>query len=258
MIRAEKRQPIRVSLIALILISLVCAAFGAISALFIRNRYIASATIGRLAKYAPESGASEDLDELRQVIAEHEAEIEACVNVSAAAGMYWKVLATRLLDRGLYSQALMALEKAIGYYPADASLQYSVGLAASYIAKGSQDFDLSGANLRRDEYLALAESAHSRAIKLETNYARPLYALGVLYVFEMNRPSEAIPILERYLELRRNDADALFLLAAAHYINGEETEAVALYDAIIETSQDPKRRAEAEANKQAIMEANRE
>ena len=60
-----------------------------------------------------------------------------------------------------------------------------------------------------------------------------MYALAALLVFEMNRPREAAPLLENFLEIERSDINARFLLARVYLEAGMKGEALNLYDEII-------------------------
>jgi tetratricopeptide (TPR) repeat protein len=123
------------------------------------------------------------------------------------------------------------------------------------MAASSLDFPgASGASgAERDRYFALAESAYLRAIYLDSSYAKPRYGLGILYIFELDRPADAIPHLSRYLELMSSDIDAMFALARAYYMTGDNNAAIELYDRILSRTKDQNRKAEAQNNKEFVM-----
>ncbi|MDR3167781.1 MAG: tetratricopeptide repeat protein [Treponema sp.] len=196
-------------------------------------------------------GTPESIEGLRSAITVYEAQIDQHVKDAAQAGVYWKILATRLQDRGLHNEALNALERSIYYTPEDPAACYLTGVSAAIVAKSSLNF--SGENTAKDTYFALAESAYLRAIELDEAYARPRYGLSVLYLFELNRPEEAVPHLLRYLEIETRDVDAMFLLARAYYMTGRYEEALSLYDRIITLTRDEVKRAEAGKNKETVL-----
>ncbi len=214
-----------------------------------------SALARRIAEYSPGGSPPETMEGLRSAIAAYEAKVQTTSDAAAQAGIYWKILAVRYIDRSMYGEALEALKSAVEYFPEDATLHYLTGLSAAVLGKSSHDYAATGRNRERERLFALAEEAHKRAIELDPRYARPLYALGVLYVFELNRPADAIPYLERYLTLRSKDADGMFVLARAYYMVGRNDDAVKLYDRIISVTQDEKKKAEADANKKTVLEA---
>ena len=192
------------------------------------------------------------IEGLRSAIAYYEKRIEQNVQDVAKTGIYWKLLAVRLQDRGLHGEALEALENAIYYNPVDPTLHYSIGLSAGIMAKSVHALPGSGSG-DKAKYFALAEEAYRRAIELDGRYLRPRYGLAVLYVFELSRPGEAIPHLQRCLEISRNDVDVMFVLARAYYMTESFREAVDLYDRIITITKDEQKRIDARNNRQIIM-----
>jgi tetratricopeptide (TPR) repeat protein len=209
----------------------------------------------RIAELSPRGGPPETIEGLRTAIAAYEDQIELNVKEGAQTGVYWKILATRLADRSMHRDALAALDKALSYNAEDPTLFYLTGLSAAIVAASSLDFPgNSGApGAERDKYFALAESAYLRAINLDSAYAKPRYGLGILYIFELDRPADAIPHLTRYLELMPTDFDAMFALARAYYITGDGNSAIELYDRIISRTKDQNRKAEAQNNKEIIL-----
>lgn len=236
-------------LFAIVLLLVAALAFGAV---FLYRDYVQGRFAARVAEMGPGGTPPETIEALKSAIKTYEDRIERHVNDAAQAGVYWKILAIRLMDRQLYTEALEALEEAIRYMPEDASLHYQYGVAASIVAKSSYDtLDRTGVQSR---LFSAAENAHLRAISLDKLYARPRYALAVLYVFELDRPEDAITYLLDYLQLRNNDIDARFVLARAYYMTGSYQNALDLYDEIIATTQIREKKAEAEKNKETILE----
>lgn len=205
----------------------------------------------RIAEISERGGPPETIEGLRNALALYEKRIEAHVQDAAQTGVYWKILAVRLQDRGLHQEALEALEQAMNYNAEDPALRYLAGISAVRVAKGTLDMTSAG---QRDRYYALSESAFRTAIELDGAYSRPRYALGVLYTFDLNRPEEAVPHLIRFLELSANDVDGMFVLARAYYMTSRYREALELYDRILVITKDPDKKKEAERNKQHIME----
>jgi tetratricopeptide (TPR) repeat protein len=216
-----------------------------------RDRNSLAASIAEL---SPRGAPPETLEGLRQAIRLYEADLDRYEKTVAQTGVYWKILASRLQDRGMHGEALEALERGIYYNPEDPALHYMTGLSAGVMAKSSLNFQGTRENAEQARYYALSEAGYLRAISLDERYARPRYGLGVLYVFELNRPGEAVVHLERYLETQTRDVDAMFVLARAYYMVGRNREAMELYDRIMPLTKDPLKRAEAENNRQFILE----
>jgi tetratricopeptide (TPR) repeat protein len=174
------------------------------------------------------------------------------VKDAAQTGVYWKILAYRLQDKGLHGEALDALERAISYTPTDPALHNMVGVSAGIMAKSALNFEGTRGNLGRDNYFTLAEEGYLRAISLDERYVRPMYGLAVLYTFELGRPQEAIPYLLRCLNISP-DADTMFVLARSYYMIEAYQEAVAVYDRLIDFTKDPVKRNEAQINRQIVL-----
>jgi tetratricopeptide (TPR) repeat protein len=207
----------------------------------------------RIAELSPRGGPPETIEGLRKAIALYEDQIERNVREGAQTGVYWKILATRLAERGMHRDALAAFERALQYNAEDPTLYYLTGVSAGIVAKSALGFAAAD-SAEKTRFFTLSESAYLRAVELDNDYPKPRYGLGVLYTFELERPADAIPHLERYLQIIASDVQAMFVLAAACYMTGRYGEAVDLYDRIIARSKDPKVRAEAQYNKDLIRE----
>ena len=190
--------------------------------------------------------------ELRASIAANERRIERHVQMAARNANYWKLLSVRLQQRGLHGEALEALERAIFYAPEDPMLHYYTGISAGTLAKSFHLFP-GRDNTERNRLFYLSESSFLRAIELDPNYLRPRYSLGVLYVFDLDRPEDAVPHLLRYLEISRNDIDTMFVLARAFFMQRMFQDALDLYDRIIILTGDEQKRIDARNNRQIVM-----
>jgi len=192
--------------------------------------------------------------ELTSAISKYQNRIEDILNADIKIGLWYKILATRYLDTKMYGKALETFRKAIDYYPTNQNLYYYVGMCAGYMAKSALDYDATGSSAERDRYLALSESAYLRALELEPRYVRALYGISVLYVFELKSPAKAIPYLELIMDIEKQDVDAMFILARAYYQTGAYDSAAAMYDKIIISTPEEKRKKEAETNKAKVLE----
>jgi tetratricopeptide (TPR) repeat protein len=220
-----------------------------------KSRYVLAR---RIAELSPRGGTPVTIDGLRKAIAIYEEALEEHVRVAAQTGAYWKILAVRLADREMHLDALDALDRAIRFNGEDPTLFYLTGVSAAIVAKDSLGFSQgtsssAGVQAERDHYFAMAERAYQRAIEIDSSYAKPHYGLGILYTFELDRPVEAIPHLERYLELMNRDVDAMFALARAYYMTASYERAVDLYDRIIVSTKDTTKQTEARNNRDYIL-----
>ena len=194
------------------------------------------------------------IEELKDAIEKYQHRVEDITSAAAQTGIWYKILASRYLDKGMYGEALKYYQKAIEYFPTNQNLYYWVGVCAGYMAKSSLDYNGSGNFSQKENYLKLSESAYLRALELEPTYARALYGLSVLYVFDLDESEKAIPLLEKLLTIETRNTDAMMILARAYYENYDFDSAVALYDKIISISTSPEKKAAAEANKKQALE----
>ncbi len=195
------------------------------------------------------------IDELKSAIKKYEERVADIQLAQSQIGIWYKILATRYLDKKMYGEALKTFEKALEFYPQNQNLYYYVGLCAGYMSHTAMDFDADGNTEKRMNYLRLSEEAYKRAIEIEPRYARALYGLSVLYVFELGEDEKAIPLLEKLLTIETRNIDAMFVLARAYYVTFEFDKAVAMYDQIISLTKSKERKAEAEANRQTVLDA---
>ncbi|MCL2210354.1 MAG: CDC27 family protein [Treponema sp.] len=206
----------------------------------------------RMAELSPRGGPPETIDALRQAIALYEDQIERNVREGAQTGVYWKILATRLADRNMHNDALDALERAIYFNTEDATLYYMTGVSAASVAKSIVGFSSSDEK-QRDHFFKLAEKSYLRALDIDITYTRPMYGLGILYVFELDRPQDAIVHLERYLQMQTSDVSAMFVLARAFYVTEQFNRAIDLYDRIIDRTKDKRLKEDALINRDVIQ-----
>ena len=186
--------------------------------------------------------------ELKDAIRKYERRVDDIIIAEGRIGIWYKILGSRYMDQKMYKKALKAFQSALEYYPENPNLFYQTGLAASLTAKNSLDFELTGTDIEKKRYFDLAASAYNRALEIDPKHSKAVYALSVLYIFELNRPAEAIPILEKIAEWEKKPIDHLFLLGAAYYMTGENEKAIAVYEHIIEISSSAEKKAKAESN----------
>ena len=193
--------------------------------------------------------------ELKAAIQKYQTRVEDMVLANQQIGIWYKMLGSRYLDNQMYGEALEAFRMATTYYPANQNLYYYVAVCAGYMANQSLDYSATGSTAQKFNYLKLAESAYLESLKIDSKYARALYGIGVLYIFELDEPGKAIPYLETLAEVEKRNVDGMFLLANAYYQTFEFEKAMAVYDKIISTTTADEKKAQAEANKRQVLEA---
>lgn len=192
------------------------------------------------------------IEDLKKGIAEYSREADRTIKATERIGTYWRLLAVRYLERRMYIEAYEAAKEALRYFPDNTGLYYTIGLGLSYQAKVDSVGGAASQALRA-ERLASAEAAYLRALEFNPRYGRALYALSVLYVFEMDRPEDAGPYLTRLLSIETRNVDAMFLLARVRYTEGRLEEAANLYDSILATTKVEEKRKQAEENKKTVL-----
>jgi len=206
----------------------------------------------RIAELSPKGGPPETIDGLRKAIALYEDQIERNVREGAQTGTYWKILAIRLADKNMHNDALNAFERAIYFNTEDPTIYYLTGVSAASAAKSLVGFS-AGEQKEKDRLFKLSENSYLRAMELDITYTKPMYGIAILYIFELDRPQDAIPYLERYLKISGSDISAMFVLARAYYSTENYTDALELYDRIISRAKDKKIKEEAQKNKDIIQ-----
>jgi len=211
-------------------------------------------TIIRMQKMEENVGNPTTEAELKEAIKKYQDRIADIQMANAQIGTWYKMLAVRYLDAKMYGEALKNFQMALQYYPSNQNLFYWTGVCASYMANASLDFEGTGSTGDRDNYLKLAETSFLRAISIEPKHAKALYSIGVLYVWELHKFDKAIPYLETLCATQKLDTDAMTVLAAAYYGNQDFEKSIEMYDKIIATTKLESKKAEANANKQLVME----
>ena len=195
------------------------------------------------------------IEELKDAIKKYQERVADVQLAQSQIGIWYKILGTRYLDNKMYGEALKCFQEALTYYPDNQNLYYYVGVCAGYMSHAALDYNASGTNEVKYNYLKLAEEAYLRAIAIEDRYVRALYGIGVLYVFELDEPEKAIPHLEKALSIDTKNLDTMFVLARAYYSSYEFDKAVEIYDRIIETTKSEDTKKTAEENKRIALDA---
>ena len=188
--------------------------------------------------------------ELKEAIKKYERRIEDIMVASERVGTWYKILGTRYVDKKMYKDALGCFQKAIEFYPENQNLYYRVGVCAAFMAKNSLDFEDDGLEER---YYKMAVKAYKRAIEIDANYSKAIYALAVLYLFELDMPEAAVPLLEKAIDGKMKPLEELFLLGRAYFMIGENEKAITTFQRIIDISGIEAQRKQAKENIDIIL-----
>jgi len=199
-----------------------------------------------------EEGVSNPTTEadLKDAIKKYSRRIDDIMVASERVGIWYRMLGTRYLDKKMYKNALECFQKAIEFYPENQNLYYKVGVCAAFMAKNSLEFEEDGLE---EKYYRMAVKAYKRAIELDQNYSKAIYALSVLYVFELGTPAEAIPLLEKAIDGKMKPLEELFLLGRAYFMVGENEKAIATFQRIVDISGNEAQRKQAKENIDIIL-----
>jgi tetratricopeptide (TPR) repeat protein len=84
----------------------------------------------------------------------------------------------------------------------------------------------------RQRYLELSEKYYLYALERRGDYQDALYGLSVLYLYELEDPVSAEPIIRDLRSFHPNFIEADFLLAAAFVLQGKFSDAEEVYEDI--------------------------
>ena len=232
---------------------LLCFLIGTITFALVSCNRTQKALFNRLLQvegsgYEGEDVSRQTIAELKAAIAQLEDEIDRTVDAGERVGVYYKLVAMRYLDQEMYGLAVGFFEKALTISPRNHYLAYMAGLSTAALAGSKID------PVEREALFTEAEAYYQYAIQLSARYVDALYALAVLYVFELGRPDEAEPLLERILQREEMNFSAMFLLARLYAGGGRIDDAVSLYDKIDRKSPSSEQRDQAATNKRILLE----
>jgi tetratricopeptide (TPR) repeat protein len=169
------------------------------------------------------------------------------------AGIYNNAVGLSLSDRGIYKKALDYLQKAMDVFPANEGLFYQSAICAGYIAKS---IVVQGSNPNEAKpWFDKAEANYKKAIQLNPEYLDAYYGYGILLLFELNRPQDAVRYFLTVRERERYNTDVRFALGQAYYALGEYDQAIAMYDEILAVTKIDSRIKRANANKAQVQDA---
>ena len=181
-----------------------------------------------------------DINKFRKVLDEK-------IDAGEKLGTYYKLIGLKYLDYSMYQLALDAFEDALAIYPENPNVLYNAGLASARLYKTA------GSESESNDYLERAARYYKASLAVNNRFSSPMYGLAILYVYELNQPELAIPLMELYNTIQKSSMNGRFLLASAYFAAGNEDEAVNTYNNIIDKSEDPVELESARNNRNAIL-----
>ena len=147
----------------------------------------------------------DDIKEIRKDINHWEKELNDAISAGKNTGRYYRVLGLKFLDYKMFAPGRDSFSRAIEITPENGRLYYYRAVSLSKLAVSRDDED------EKAGELAAAEKDYLKAIALDPRFMPPYYSLGILYIYELSRPFEAGPYLNKYLDIERSDGRALLL-----------------------------------------------
>lgn len=160
----------------------------------------------RYTHWGDKSPLEYDIEYMEQVIRENPQDPEARV-----------VLAEFYLNKGMNKEALEQAGQVLSLYPEDEVALLIAGVAYVRLNQPLQA-------LEPLEKFATLREAHPMA-SIDTSLEMAYYFWGES-LMRLERPSEAIPVLEAALLINRTDADALYQLGLAYQADGQQEAAL--------------------------------
>ena len=162
-------------------------------------------------------------------------------------GTYYKLIGLKYLDYSMYFLALEAFERALEIYPENPNILCYAGLASSRLGKTA------GSDSEEEEFLAKGVRYYRASLSFKGDFSPSLYGLAIVYVYELDQPELAIPLLETYNKIQKSSMKGRFLLAAAHFAMGNRDLALDIYNYIIDKSTDDTEIESASNNRNTIL-----
>lgn len=165
----------------------------------------------------------ERMAQLKSDIKRVDREINETIEGLRDRGTYYKLIGLKFMDYKMWPQGIEAFDQALNIYPDNSRLHYYRAVCLGQTGINESQQTLSQDLLRR------AERDYLRAAELDRIYTSPLWGLAILYIYEMDRGSEAGVILDRLLKIEPSNERAIFLRAELYQAQGDRLRAIELY-----------------------------
>jgi len=190
----------------------------------------------------------EKIKEIRKEINKWEKELNDAITAGRNTGRYYRVLGLKFMDYKMYAPARDSFSRAIEITPENARLYYYRGVAVSRLAIARDNEEERGMELEQ------SEKDYQRGIALDPKFMPPYYSLAILYIYELDRPFEAEPYLQKFLEVERSDGRARLLYGQLLEQMGQPEKAMDQYTKLLSLSGYTEEKKQAEAYLKRIRE----
>jgi tetratricopeptide (TPR) repeat protein len=189
----------------------------------------------------------ENYNKLKKDIEKYSRILDEKIDAAEKLGTYHKLIGLKYLDYSMYGLALEAFEEALAIYPENPNVLYNAGLTSARLSK-TEASEIDSRTL-----MDKAVRYYKASLSVNNRFSSPMYGLAILYVYELDQPELAIPLMEAYNKIQKSSMNGRFLLAAAYYASGNEGEAVDVYNTIIDISENDVEIESARENRNAIL-----
>ncbi len=187
------------------------------------------------------------IKEITSQIKKLEDELDETLEKYQKVGNFHRSLGVKMMHYRMYLKAYEHFDKAIEFYPNSEMLHYYRGVAAGQFAL-SQIQD----HVKRD-YLNRSKLSHEYSIQLNPRFAKGLYALSILYVYEFDMPEAAKKLLDRLLDISTREFDAMLLRALLFEKDDKLNDALDLYDRVLTLSKKENHLLIADTNRDKVL-----
>jgi len=186
------------------------------------------------------------VDELQEAIKLLKNEVERTVEAGIRLAVYYKMVAQKYMEQELYGLAADFYAKTLEIHPTNKLVAYRLGICTAQMVRAVPDADSQKAGFER------ALGYHLYALELDPSFEDALYAVSVLYIFELDAIADAETHLEKLLSLDPGHINGMFLLARVYAHYGRIEDAISLYDEIIRSSNNEPQIEQAKKNRAAL------
>ena len=192
--------------------------------------------------------SKQTIGELQGEVRKYQSEVNKVYESQKHLGRLYQMLALKYFNSDMYGPALKSFKEAIDIYPTNPVLAYMAGICQAQLAKAQASKEQQQAMFNE------AATYYKNALAINGSYKDALFALSVLYVFELDKRAAAEPLLKKLTSLDPKDTNALFLLARVYAEGGHPEEAAKIYDKISSGSATSQQKTRAEENKKRVLE----
>jgi tetratricopeptide (TPR) repeat protein len=186
------------------------------------------------------------VEELQEAIGLLKGEVERTIEAGVRLVIYYKLAGQKFMEQELYGLAADFYSKVLEIHPANRLVAYRLGVCNAQVARAEPDAEIRKADFER------ALAYHLYALELDPTFADALYAVSVLYIFELDAIENAEVYLERLIAVDSNHIGGMFLLARVYAHYGRIEDAVSLYDEIIRESESTTETEQAKQNRAVL------